>query len=110
MKKIYLLILAFGFFSLVNAQTTIFSDNFESGSGSWSLNTATAPGGTSTSNFWIINNDYSPATWVLGTLVPATPSQVGSGVMPEDQNYLQPSDGDVWDFIGQAKTWLSNTF
>lgn len=30
------------------------------------------------------------------------------GDTPEDQNYLQPSDGDVWNFIGQAKTWLSN--
>ena len=30
------------------------------------------------------------------------------GDTPEDQNYLLPSNGDVWDFIGQAKTWLSN--
>lgn len=30
------------------------------------------------------------------------------GDTPEDLYYLEPSNGDVWDFIGQAKSWLSN--
>lgn len=30
------------------------------------------------------------------------------GDSPEDDNYLSPAAEDVWDFIGKAKTWLSN--
>jgi len=32
--------------------------------------------------------------------------RMGDG--PGDANYLRPSDGDVWDFIGSAKFWLTN--
>ncbi len=31
------------------------------------------------------------------------------GEATEDPNYLNPDDGDVWDFIGEAKDWLSNS-
>lgn len=31
------------------------------------------------------------------------------GDSPDDAAYLAPSDGDVWDFIGQSKAWLSNS-
>lgn len=30
------------------------------------------------------------------------------GEDPESENYLQPADGDVWDFIGRVKSWASN--
>jgi len=30
------------------------------------------------------------------------------GDSPDEPNYLQPSDGDVWDFVGKAKRWLSD--
>ncbi len=30
------------------------------------------------------------------------------GDIPEDPNYLHPSSGDVWDFIGLAKSWLTD--
>lgn len=30
------------------------------------------------------------------------------GDAPESENYLTPSQGDVWDFIGLAKRWLVN--
>ncbi|MCT4236445.1 ATP-binding protein [Elizabethkingia anophelis] len=30
------------------------------------------------------------------------------GENPDDINYLKPSNGDVWDFIGDLKVWLSN--
>lgn len=31
------------------------------------------------------------------------------GDSPESANYLYPTDGDVWDFIGLAKQWLSDS-
>lgn len=30
------------------------------------------------------------------------------GDSPDQENYLQPTNGDVWDFIGLAKKWLEN--
>jgi predicted ATPase len=30
------------------------------------------------------------------------------GESPDDHNYLNPHDGDVWNFIGEAKIWLTN--
>jgi ABC-type cobalamin/Fe3+-siderophores transport system ATPase subunit len=30
------------------------------------------------------------------------------GENPEDSNYLLPSSGDVWDFLGELKTWMEN--
>lgn len=30
------------------------------------------------------------------------------GDAPEQSNYVRPSSGDVWDFIGLAKKWLEN--
>ncbi len=84
MKKIYLLILAFGFFSLANAQTTLFSDNFESGSGNWTLNTPTAPGGTSTINGWLLNGDFTIPSFFGSTPLASQPV----GIMPANSNYL----------------------
>lgn len=30
------------------------------------------------------------------------------GSNPEDANYLRPSNGDVWDFIGKVKNWIDD--
>ena len=30
------------------------------------------------------------------------------GENPEDSTYLKPGDGDVWNFIGEINTWISN--
>ena len=30
------------------------------------------------------------------------------GDSPDQPNYLRPTNGDVWDFIGLAKGWLSD--
>lgn len=27
---------------------------------------------------------------------------------PNDESYVKPSEGDVWDFIGNIKHWLVN--
>lgn len=31
------------------------------------------------------------------------------GDNPEDANYTKPTSGDVWDFIGAARSWIENT-
>jgi hypothetical protein len=49
-------------------QTTLFQDNFESGSSNWLLN-----GGIG-SNIWVINNSYLSAAQTFG-FIPDTPSQ-----------------------------------
>jgi len=30
------------------------------------------------------------------------------GDNPENDNYIKPTDGDVWDFIGDIKNWIEN--
>ncbi len=30
------------------------------------------------------------------------------GEDPDAQNYIRPSEGDVWEFLGSLKTWLTN--
>jgi hypothetical protein len=30
------------------------------------------------------------------------------GESVDEAGYVQPSPGDVWDFLGEAKQWLSN--
>lgn len=31
------------------------------------------------------------------------------GENPDEANYLKPSTGDVWDFLGKVKKWINNT-
>jgi hypothetical protein len=31
------------------------------------------------------------------------------GETPDDPRYLQPTSGDVWDFIGLARQWLTSS-
>ncbi len=58
MKKLATILLCIFSISL-NSQTTLFSENFETGgAGTFSLNT-TDLSGTSTPNFWIVNNAYT---------------------------------------------------
>lgn len=52
------------FFGGLNAQTTLFSENFETGGTVFSLNT-TDMGGSNTPNFWVINNAYTGGTGSL---------------------------------------------
>ena len=48
-------------FNLANAQTTLFSENFESGNQGFTLNTADLSSNTGNggSNYWVVNNAYS---------------------------------------------------
>lgn len=83
MKKLLLsaaFMAAFG----VNAQTTLFSDNFEGGSGNWTLNS-----GGFGSNDWIVNNAY------VGTFFTSTPSQPGGITNSPNSLYLHIYNGGL---------------
>lgn len=80
----------------IHSQTTLFQDNFESGTGNWTLNSSDL-GGSSVSNHWVINNSYTggsgsfvcmsfPFTFTVGT----TPSQP-AGISPANANYMHIS-------------------
>ncbi|MCR9171238.1 MAG: T9SS type A sorting domain-containing protein [bacterium] len=77
MKKITVLLagLLVGFFSF--SQTTLFSDNFESGSGQWVLNSS-----GSGANNWVVNNAYLG----FSGLIPDTPNQPG-GITGSPQSF-----------------------
>lgn len=83
MKKCYafLLLLLFSI-PLLNAQVTLYSENFEQGGGSFTLN-STDLGGTATPNFWIINNIYAGGNGSLICLgFPFTYSILPTGNQP----------------------------
>ncbi len=61
MKKLSTLIISLGFISL-HAQTTIYSENFEGGAGTFSLNTTDLGSMSSAFNFWTVNNNYAGGT------------------------------------------------
>lgn len=62
-------------------QTTLFQDNFESGSSNWTLN-----GGVGT-NIWVVNNSYLSAAATFG-FIPDTPSQPGGFTNGPNSTYL----------------------
>lgn len=65
MKKICTLILCVGIISL-SAQTTLYTENFESGgAGTFTLNTTDVGSSASAYNFWIVNNTYIGGTGAL---------------------------------------------
>jgi hypothetical protein len=76
MKKLLLSVAAMAAFGL-SAQTTLFSDNFEGGSGNWTLNS-----GGFGSNDWIVNNAY------VGSFFTSTPSQPGGITNSPNSQYL----------------------
>ncbi len=73
---------------LINAQTTIFEDNFEAGGGNWTLN------GGFGQNVWIINNSYLASAATFG-LIPDTPSQPGAITNSPNSNYLHIHNLDI---------------
>lgn len=52
---------------------------------------------------WLININIprSKASWLANIFE-------AMGEDPNHPNYLKPQKGDVWDFIGQVKEWVSN--
>lgn len=78
MKKTTLFVTALLLGTASFAQTTLFSDDFESGDGAWTLNTVTGTNG------WTVNNSYTGFTSQLGTIVD-TPDQP-SGITGNPQS------------------------
>ncbi len=66
MRNIYTLLFAFCsiFILEVSAQTVLFTEDFNSGGGSFQLNTSDL-GGTSTSNLWVVNSSYNGGSFEI---------------------------------------------
>lgn len=86
--KILLLCTALFFAVNSNAQTVIFQDDFESGSGNWTFS------GTGT-NGWVVNNAYAG----YPSLIPDTPPQPGSFNGGTQSNYMHIMNSDVCSFL-----------
>lgn len=110
-KSDYFLLLVLFVFSITQAQTTLFFDDFESGSGNWQLVSNDNGGCTASCDFdWVVTNDYTGGTYFFGLIViPDTPLQTASGITSENGNYLHVnSGGGVSGFaVGE---WNSNYF
>ncbi len=86
MKKLFTILMLLGA-GLTKAQTTLYSQNFNTGSASdWSLNTLDLGGDiTGTDNKWVINNTYAGGS-IIGTPVPAT-SDEPTGIAGAPESY-----------------------
>ncbi|WP_294671164.1 T9SS type A sorting domain-containing protein [uncultured Fluviicola sp.] len=79
-----------------HAQTTLFQDNFESGAGNWTLNSADMSG-VYTANHWVVNNSYTGGTgsfvcfgFPFSFTVGVTPAQP-AGITTPNGNYMHIS-------------------
>ena len=72
----------------VHSQTTLFQDNFESGSTNWTLN------GGSGSNQWLWNNEYAG----YSGLIDDTPDQPGTFTGGINSSYLHITNSDICGF------------
>ncbi|MGV3612840.1 MAG: T9SS type A sorting domain-containing protein [Fluviicola sp.] len=92
------------------AQTTIFEDDFESGAGNWTLNSADLSGAY-IANHWVINNSYTGGSGSLVCLgfpfsftVGATPAQP-AGITTPNGNYMHISS-----FAGESSAITNANF
>ena len=112
MKKLYSLFLLFLLATpLLNAQVSLFSENFEMGGASFTLN-STDLGGTSTPNFWIINNAYIGGNGSLICLgfpftytINPTPAQPGGITNSPNSTYLH-----TMSIYGQADNIFCSSY
>ncbi len=88
--KTLLLLGASMFISQTFAQTTLFQDNFETGSSQWTLNT-----GSGTNN-WVVNNAYLG----FSGLIPDTPNQPGTFVNGPQSLYMHVTNQSVCGGLG----------
>ncbi len=93
MNRLLFFALIFGLTS--NAQTTLFSENFETGGTSFTLNTSDSGGATSGSNLWVVNNAYAGGNGSLICLgfpfnysIQSTPNQPGGITASPNSSYL----------------------
>jgi PKD repeat protein len=74
------------------AQTTLFSEDFEGGTNQFTLNTTDMSSTASGFNSWIVNNSYTGGSISVcglpGTPIPATPTQPGGVTGGPSSNYM----------------------
>ena len=75
---------------LINAQTTIFEDNFEAGGGNWTLN------GGFGDNAWSVDNNYTG----YDGLVADTPPQPGAVTNSPYSTYMHIRNGSACSILG----------
>ncbi len=68
-----------------HAQTTLFQDNFEAGTGNWTLN------GGAGNNQWLWNNEYAGYPGLIGD----TPNQPGTFTGGVNSSYLHITNSDI---------------
>lgn len=91
MKKILLTAFSFAVTFYAFNQTTLFSDNFETATSNWTLNS-----GGSGNNTWIVNNSYTGFTGVI----PNTQNQPASFTNQPTSNYLHIHNLDIAGMLG----------
>lgn len=94
MKKILLLSFVL-ITAYVNGQTVLFSENFETGNSTFTLNTADVNSTTAGYNSWTVNNAYTGGSGTVNCLgfpftftIPNTPSQPGAITGSPNSYYL----------------------
>lgn len=85
MNKLLLLTAGLAFSVTAISQTTLFSDNFESGGGNWTLN------GGSGGNNWIVNNVYTG----FDPFIPDTPTQPGGITNSPTSTYMHVTNSSI---------------
>jgi gliding motility-associated-like protein len=86
-KKCFVIFCSFFFTINYGFSQVIFSDDFQSGSSNWTLNS-----GGNGDNVWIVNNSYT------GILFSSTPSQPGAIVASPNSNYLHITNQTICGF------------
>ena len=76
MKKAYVTIIFFVLVTLTNAQTIIWTEDFESGGNDWTLNTTDVSSTSSGENQWVVNNVYAGCAQGAFTLCGFTSSAI----------------------------------
>jgi hypothetical protein len=108
-QKLFFVTLLFSGFCIYS-QTTLFFDDFESGSSNWQLVSGDNGGCTSGCDFdFVVTDDYPGGVYYFGLInIVDTPLQTGSGITSENGNYLHVnSAGGVGFSLGE---WNANYF
>ena len=111
MNKIYFFILFIIVSIQIQAQTQLFFDDFESGSGNWTLVSGDNGGCTSWCSFdFVVTNDYLGGSYWYGFItILDTPSQAGSGISLENGHYLHVNDAGN-NLLINPPNWNANYF
>lgn len=83
--------------AFLNAQTVLFSEDFDAGAPGFTLNTSDLGSTTSGSNTWVVNNAFTGGSGNIicfgipfGFTIPNTPLQP-AGIVPQNGNYMHIS-------------------